>query len=61
MRGLICLIPMFCGCSTPLVRCEAHLLPINPPAAPSVPAASVRDASVKAAVAPKVEDARSAP
>jgi hypothetical protein len=33
MRLIVCLIPLLCGCSSPLVRCDAHLLPINPPAA----------------------------
>lgn len=33
MRLIICLIPLMCGCSTPAVRCDAHLQPINPPAA----------------------------
>jgi hypothetical protein len=32
MRIVICLIPLLCGCSTPVVRCDAHLRPINPPA-----------------------------
>ena len=32
MRVLICVIPLLCGCSTPAVRCDAHLKPINPPA-----------------------------
>lgn len=40
MRVFICVIPLLCGCSTPLVRCDANLLPINPPAAavPTTPA-----------------------
>jgi hypothetical protein len=29
MRLLLCLIPLLCACSTPVVRCDAHLLPIN--------------------------------
>jgi hypothetical protein len=33
MRALICLIPLLCGCSTPAVHCDAHLVPINVPAA----------------------------
>jgi hypothetical protein len=32
MRLLVCLIPLLCGCSHQSVRCDAHLLPINPPA-----------------------------
>ena len=37
MRVLICLIPLLCGCSAPAVRCDAHLQPINPPAAAMPP------------------------
>ncbi|HEY4970104.1 MAG TPA: hypothetical protein VII35_09380 [Steroidobacteraceae bacterium] len=33
MRVFLCVIPLLCGCSTPAVRCDAHLLPINPPTA----------------------------
>jgi hypothetical protein len=33
MRLIICLLLLLCGCSTPLVRCDKHLQPINPPAA----------------------------
>src|ERR1700678_3908424 len=33
MRLIVCLIPLLCGCSTSAVRCDAHLQPINPPAA----------------------------
>ena len=49
MRVFICLIPLLCGCSTPLVRCDAHLLPINPPAAAG---------SIRAACLHKAADAR---
>jgi hypothetical protein len=35
MRLIICLIPLLCGCTTPIVRCDAHMQPINPPAAAS--------------------------
>jgi hypothetical protein len=31
MRLILCLIPLLCGCSTPSVRCDAHLLPVNSP------------------------------
>jgi hypothetical protein len=31
MRLIVCLIPLLYGCSTPIVRCDAHLQPINPP------------------------------
>jgi hypothetical protein len=40
MRLVICLMPLLCGCSTPIVRCDAHLQPINPPAASSSPSAA---------------------
>jgi hypothetical protein len=33
MRLIVCLIPLLWGCSAQIVRCDAHLLPINPPAA----------------------------
>jgi hypothetical protein len=36
MRLIACLIALLCGCSTPTIRCDAHLQPINRPA----PAAS---------------------
>jgi hypothetical protein len=39
MRLLVFLISLLCGCSTPAVRCDTHLKPINTPAAR--PAASV--------------------
>jgi hypothetical protein len=32
MRLIFCLIPLLCGCSHQSVHCDAHLLPINPPA-----------------------------
>jgi hypothetical protein len=32
MRLVVCLIPLLCGCSTPSVRCDGHLQPINAPA-----------------------------
>ncbi len=40
MRLIVCLIPLLCGCSAPAVRCDAHLVPINSPAASPVPEAS---------------------
>lgn len=40
MRLVVCLIPLLCGCSTPTVRCDAHLQPINRPAPGSVAAAA---------------------
>jgi hypothetical protein len=30
-RVMVCLIPLLGGCSPAAVRCDAHLLPINPP------------------------------
>jgi hypothetical protein len=33
MRLIVFLISLLCGCSTPTVRCDAHLKPINLPAA----------------------------
>ena len=33
MRLILCLISLLCGCSSPAVRCDARLLPINPPVA----------------------------
>jgi hypothetical protein len=32
MRLIFCLMPLLCGCSHQSVRCDAHLVPINPPA-----------------------------
>jgi len=57
MRLFICLIPLLAGCSTPSVRCDSHLQPINAPAASGTPgtAPEVVDAAQKAA------DARSTP
>ena len=31
MRLIVCLIPLLYGCSSPIVRCDAHLQPINSP------------------------------
>jgi hypothetical protein len=31
MRLIVCFIPLLCGCSTQLVHCDVHLLPINSP------------------------------
>jgi hypothetical protein len=45
MRELVCLIPLLCGCSTPAVRCDSHLRPINPPAAAGVPTAAAKPAA----------------
>jgi hypothetical protein len=40
MRLIIFLISLLWGCSTPTVRCDAHLKPINLPAAGSAAAAA---------------------
>jgi hypothetical protein len=40
MRLIVCLIPLLCGCSTPTIRCDAHLQPINRPALGSTAAAA---------------------
>jgi len=40
MRLIVCLIPLLCGCSTPTIRCDAHLQPINRPAPGSAAAAA---------------------
>jgi hypothetical protein len=32
MRLIICFLSLLCGCSAPLVQCDKHLQPINPPA-----------------------------
>jgi hypothetical protein len=42
MRLIVCLIPLVCGCAAPQVRCDAHLLPINVPAASGVAASTVK-------------------
>ena len=57
MRLIICLIPLLCGCSAPLVRCDSHLQPINAPAASGTPGT----ASEAADAAQKTADARSTP
>jgi hypothetical protein len=33
MRLIVCWMALLCGCSKPIVRCDAHLQPINAPAA----------------------------
>jgi hypothetical protein len=42
MRSILCLIPLLCACSAPTVRCDAHLQPINPPAARDTPKAAIQ-------------------
>jgi len=46
MRFIICWIPLLCACSTPAVRCDAQLQPIN---APAVGAAAGASPAVKPA------------
>ena len=45
MRLIMCLISLLWGCSTPAVRCDAHLQPINPPAASGTPGPAVKRAA----------------
>ena len=49
MRLIVCLIPLLCGCAAPQVRCDAHLLPINPPAASGVAASTTKIVSARRA------------
>ena len=48
MRLLVCLMALLCGCSKPIVRCDAHLQPINAPVA-SAGASSAPGGAAKAA------------
>ena len=42
MRLIVFLISLLCGCSAPMVRCDAHLKPINlPTPVPAAAAAAV--------------------
>ena len=50
MRLLVCLMALLCGCAKPIVRCDAHLQPINPPVA-SGGASSAPGGTAKAAAA----------
>lgn len=38
-RLVFCLALCLSGCSTPSVRCDSHLQPINPPGARAAPSA----------------------
>jgi hypothetical protein len=49
MRSILCLIPLLCACSAPRVRCDAHLEPINPPAARDTPKAAIQASPVRRA------------
>jgi hypothetical protein len=57
MRLIVCLLLLLCGCSTPMVRCDARLQPINPAAASVGPTA----AGVASGAAAKASPARRAP
>lgn len=57
MRLFICLIPLLCGCSTPPLRCDSHLQPINAPAVSGTPGT----ASEAGGAAQKTADAGSTP
>jgi len=37
MRVVICLLLLLCACSTPAVRCDKHLEPINAPDSKRLP------------------------
>jgi hypothetical protein len=48
MRLIVFLIPLLCGCATPVLHCDSNLQPINAPAANHVPgAASAKSSSEK--------------
>jgi hypothetical protein len=47
MRLLVCLIPLLWGCSSPMVRCDAHLQPINRAAAIDDPGGAAHAAPVR--------------
>jgi hypothetical protein len=49
MRLIVCLIPLLCGCSAPALRCDAHLQPINPPAARAISGAAAQASSSRKA------------
>jgi len=49
---MVCLLLVLSACSTPAVRCDKHLEPINAPAAKLVPAAKIEAAAKMAAAGP---------
>jgi hypothetical protein len=51
MRLIVFLLSLLCGCSSPMVRCDAHLKPINPPAAGPAAAAATAASAATAATA----------
>jgi hypothetical protein len=52
MRVMVCLLLVLSACSTPAVRCDKHLEPINAPAAKPVPAAKIEAAAETATAGP---------
>jgi hypothetical protein len=63
MRLIVFLILLLCACSTPTVRCDAQLKPINPPA-PGAAAAvggAVTEPSVGSGPAGEAPPSRRAP
>ena len=40
MRMMVCLFLLLVGCATHAVRCDARLVPINPPAVGATPPAT---------------------
>jgi uncharacterized lipoprotein YmbA len=52
MRLALCCLVMLAACSSHEVRCDAHLLPINPPARTQVPGAGAPSARAAAKAAP---------
>jgi len=52
MRVMVCLLLVLSACSTPAVRCDKHLEPINAPAAKLVPAAKIEAAAETATAGP---------
>ena len=45
MRVMVCLLLVLSACSTPAVRCDKHLEPINAPAAKIEPVAGIAAAT----------------
>jgi hypothetical protein len=57
MRLIVFFISLLCGCSTPTVRCDAHLKPINSPAARPAASAAATGASAAGGGVTEVSDA----
>lgn len=60
MRLVLCCVVMLAACSSHEVRCDAHLLPINPPAPTQVPGAGASRAGAAATAAPASASPREA-